>query len=294
MYHSKQNQENTMNLEKFLNNHRKRVNQTLDQCLPPENKEPKQLHEAMRYAVLNGGKRLRPLLVYAVGKAFNLSPDILDIPAASVELIHAFSLVHDDLPAMDDDDLRRGKPTCHKVFGEAIAILAGNALPWLAIEILHKQKTLKSNTILDMISILTQACGSLGLIGGQALDMQLTEKTDITQLENIYSLKTGALFRACIQLGSIAANIQDIEQLKILNEFANNIGLAFQIQDDLLAFKIHHKVDKKITYPTLVGIDQAKTQAQDLYKKAMKDLENMKTDTEILVSLVDYIMQREY
>jgi geranylgeranyl pyrophosphate synthase len=280
-----------MNFETFLENRRTRVDQLLDQHLPPADQEPTTLHTAMRYAVLNGGKRLRPLFIYTVGEIFNAPVEILDIPACAVELIHAFSLIHDDLPAMDDDDFRRGKPSCHKAFDEAIAILAGDALPYLAIEILC---TLPSpEMIVKMIRILTKACGSFGLSGGQALDIHFTkQKTGIIQIENMYALKTGALFRACIQLGAISASLKDQNQLNILDEYAQCIGLAFQIQDDIFDLETENK--KIVTYPMLVGVESSKAKVKELHEKALAMLENIKADTTLLIALTNHVMQRKY
>ena len=219
------------NFEIHLKQHRNRINHALDQYLPQATLAPQRLHEAMRYAVFNGGKRIRPLLVYTIGETFNADLNLLDIPAATIELVHAFSLVHDDLPGMDNDDFRRGKPSCHKAFDEATAILAGDALLVLAFQLLSSNNSANPQTRIDMINVLTTASGSVGMAGGQAIDIENIKLT-IAQLEHMYILKTGALLSASAQLGALAAGAnQGI--LQLLDRYACCLGLAFQIQDDL-------------------------------------------------------------
>jgi geranylgeranyl pyrophosphate synthase len=248
-----------------------RLEHALDQCLPVATTHPSGLHEAMRYAVLDGGKRIRPTLVYAGGMATGAAQARLDIPACAVELIHAYSLVHDDLPAMDDDDLRRGKPSCHRAFGDAHAILAGDALQSLAFQILAQNKSQDTDaaTRLQMIRTLAQASGSRGMAGGQAIDLAATgQQLNIAELEDMHIHKTGALIRASVVLGAMCGNDVDSVQLGRLDHYAKCIGLAFQIRDDILDVEgvtetlgKHTGMDQhreKSTYPAIIGLDAAR------------------------------------
>ncbi|MEP6897134.1 MAG: farnesyl diphosphate synthase, partial [Rhodanobacter sp.] len=212
-----------------------RTEQALSRSLPPADQSPAELHRAMRYAVLGGGKRLRPLLVYAAADAVGECGPQLDAAACAVELIHAYSLVHDDLPAMDDDALRRGRPTCHIVFGEAMAILAGDALQALAFEILADHPAgIDAGTALGMLRVLGRACGAEGMAGGQALDLAATgRKLTLKELEHMHACKTGALIRASVRLGALIAGA-DADVLEALDRYAHAVGLAFQVRDDIL------------------------------------------------------------
>lgn len=260
-----------------LKNRHKRINQVLDRYLPRADQEPKKLHQAMRYSVLGDGKRLRPLLVYAAGEACGANLKQLDIPACAVELVHAYSLIHDDLPAMDNDDFRRGKPSCHKAFNEATAILAGDALFNLALQILATAKNFA------MISTLTEACSSFGMVGGQIIDLEtIGKKLTIKQLDHMHSLKTGALIRASIKMGALTANTIKASQLEILDQYAQCIGLAFQIQDDIL---------DNDGYVAVLGSSQAKTKLQKLYNKAFEYLKAVNADTSMLKFLTSAIFQ---
>ena len=266
---------------------RTRVNEALERYLPTIELEPCRLHQAMRYAVLSGGKRIRPLLVYAVGETFDANLNLLDLPASAIELIHAFSLIHDDLPGMDNDDFRRGNPTCHKAFGEAIAILAGDALLVLAFQLLSSNNFLDSQTRTNMINVVTAASGSLGMAGGQAIDIANTN-LDITQLEQMYILKTGALLSAGAQLGALAAGVnQDI--LQSLDRYACCLGLAFQIQDDLFDLE---EIEHKVTYPALVGVEKAKQRIQKLQQEIAEILGRI-PNSKRLNDFTNYIMQRK-
>jgi geranylgeranyl pyrophosphate synthase len=265
-----------------LKNRQERINQVLDKYLPAPDLEPKRLHQAMRYSVLNGGKRIRPLLVYATGEIFGADLDSLDIPACAIELVHAYSLIHDDLPAMDNDGVRRGKPSCHKAFDEATAILAGDALFNLAFQILAE-----NNLAQTMIPVLAKACSSFGMAGGQAIDLEsIGKQMSLAQLENMHNLKTGALIRASVKLGAIAANCNQ-QQLGILDNYAKCLGLAFQIQDDILdANEIN---DNKVTYVSLLGLEQAKIKLEESHKKAKRYLESLAIDNNLLYFLSDVI-----
>lgn len=243
---------------------RTRVDATLAAVLPDPRNEPSRLHAAMHHAVLDGGKRMRPLLVYATGTAFGCEPATLDHAAAAVELIHAYSLVHDDLPAMDDDALRRGKPTVHVVFGEATAILAGDALQSLAFELLARASQAAPARV-EMLAELATAAGARGMCGGQALDIDATGRTiSIDGLQRMHALKTGALLRASVRLGAIAAGA-DADSRTHLDAFAEALGLAFQVRDDLLDVQGDSATlgktagkdlaQDKATFPSLLGID---------------------------------------
>lgn len=265
--------------------------------------------EAMRHGALLGGKRLRPFLVYSTGQMFGLSLENLDAPAAAVECIHAYSLIHDDLPAMDDDDLRRGQPTCHIKFGEANAILAGDALQTLAFSILAdaEMPDVALRDRLAMISELAKASGVAGMCGGQSLDLEAEGKQiDLQALEQIHRHKTGALIRAAVRLGALAAGEPGRAALPELDRYAAAIGLAFQVQDDILdVVGETEKIGKrqgsdqqlgKSTYPALLGLDSAKLKAWDLYQEALAALESLATqsyNTAPLRALANFIIERD-
>ncbi|WMT15909.1 MULTISPECIES: (2E,6E)-farnesyl diphosphate synthase [Serratia] len=265
--------------------------------------------EAMRHGALLGGKRLRPFLVYATGQMFGLSLENLDAPAAAVECIHAYSLIHDDLPAMDDDDLRRGQPTCHIKFGEANAILAGDALQTLAFSILADadMPDVAVRDRLAMISELAKASGVAGMCGGQSLDLEAEGKQiDLQALEQIHRHKTGALIRAAVRLGALAAGEPGRAALPELDRYAAAIGLAFQVQDDILdVVGETEKIGKrqgsdqqlgKSTYPALLGLDSAKLKAWDLYQEALAALDSLATqsyNTAPLRALANFIIERD-
>lgn len=257
-----------------------------------------QLEKAMTYSVRNGGKRIRPLLVYAAGLTLNGSLDALDAPACAIEFIHAYSLIHDDLPAMDNADLRRGKPSCHKAYNEALAILAGDALQPLAFEVIASHPApLTTEQRLTMIKILSHAAGFKGMAAGQTLDIEGT-----TSLNEMYNLKTGALLVASAQLGAIAANTQNPDILYALKKYAENVGLAFQVQDDLLDFESPENTgkpqgldatNKKNTYPTLIGIEETQKMVQTLFSNALSALNILGEKANILRELAHYLMQRK-
>ncbi len=288
-------------IEQFL----ARLEPALEECLPAANILPCQLHQAMRYAVLGDGKRIRSLLVYSAGHAVGVPPQQLDGPACAVELIHAYSLVHDDLPAMDDDELRRGQPSCHKAFGEATAILAGDALQTLAFRILARDRTLSvaPASRLRMIGILADAAGSRGMAGGQAIDLEAVgRELDLAALESMHIHKTGALIRASVLLGARAAEPLDEQTLQQLDRYAKCIGLAFQIQDDVLdemgdsretgkptgADRALHKP----TYVSLLGVEEARRQAGALHDEALRCLTPLGARAQPLISIADYVVQR--
>jgi farnesyl diphosphate synthase len=283
-----------------------RADAALLHVLPPEDQPPQDLHRAMRYAVLGGGKRLRPLLVYATGAALGGAADALDAPAAAVEIIHAYSLVHDDLPAMDDDAMRRGRPTCHVAFGEATAILAGDALQALAFEVLAADSRLAAApaTLVAMLRTLAGACGSHGMAGGQALDLAAVgRQLDAAELERMHVHKTGALIRASVRLGALAAGCDDPALLAALEHYGHCVGLAFQIRDDILDVegdsvtlgKTAGKdaADAKPTYPAILGMEVSRCQLADFTDSAIAALQPYGERMIELVALARYVAERD-
>jgi len=283
-----------------------RTEAALQRWLPPSSQPPGPLHEAMRYAVLGGGKRIRPLLVYFTGAAVGAVPEALDLPAVAVELVHAYSLVHDDLPAMDNDDLRRGRATCHRVYGDAMAILAGDALQAHAYYVLaHASKgNLTPGQRLAMLDTLAGASGSQGMAGGQALDLDAVGGTlSLAELENMHLHKTGALIRASVRLGALAGVHVGPETYARLDDYALNIGLAFQVQDDILDVEgATETIGKpqgsdlarnKPTYPNLLGLAGARVAAEKLYQNAIHALAALGSDGQHLRAMADYIVRRD-
>ncbi len=289
-----------------LRGYQSRVETALAHWLPAADIQPGHLHQAMRYAVLGDGKRIRPVLVYASGEAFGVDLAALDGPACAVEMIHAYSLIHDDLPVMDDDDLRRGRPTCHKAYDEATAILAGDALQALAFHVLAHDSTIQvdAGQRLRMIDTLALASGSRGMAGGQAIDLaSVGKQLTITELENMHIHKTGALIRSSVDLGALS--LQDIDQyyFEKVSHYAKCIGLAFQIQDDILDIEGNTEIigkpqgsdlaRNKPTYPNLLGLDGAKQAARDMHDEALASLEDFDSKADILRKTADYIVKRE-
>ncbi len=293
-----------MPILELIRHYQSRVESALERWLPEASIQPNRLHEAMRYAVLGDGKRIRPVLVYASGHALGVTPEGLDGPACAVELIHAYSLVHDDLPAMDDDELRRGRPTCHKAFDEATAILAGDALQALAFYILsHDPAKVSAHNRLQMIETLAHAGGSRGMAGGQALDLAAVgRELTLAELENMHIHKTGALIRACVRMGALASENQDPAVLKSLDHFAKCMGLAFQIRDDILDIEGQTDVigkpqgsdiaRSKPTYPSLLGMENAKRAAAELHQEAKRSLEGSGEGADPLSWIADYMIER--
>jgi geranylgeranyl pyrophosphate synthase len=291
-------------LKEFIESCSRRLKEFYPQYL--QNIPSLDLKTAMEYSLLNGGKHLRPLLIYAAGSVFNAAPENLDVPAAAVELIHTYSLIHDDLPCMDNADLRRGKPTSHKMYGEGIAVLTGDALHTLAMQIMaHHPATLKPERRLQMINVLTASCGPYGMAAGQALDITMMNdaalSTDLVM--DIYRLKTGALFSACIELGRLASKDNDEVNQRALKEFGDCIGLAFQIQDDILDVEASTEElgkpqgidvkNKKDTYPHLVGLNVAKEKVEALYEQAFSAINYLGHQAQILRELATYMLQRK-
>ncbi|WP_329742787.1 farnesyl diphosphate synthase [Dyella sp. A6] len=279
-----------------------RADQALERVLPAEDRSPPELHRAMRYAVLGGGKRLRPLLVYAAGHALDHDGPALDTAACAVELIHAYSLVHDDLPAMDDDDMRRGRPTCHIVFGEAMAILAGDALQALAFELLAEVPVDAGRTT-TMLRTLGAACGAEGMAGGQALDLAAVGRTlSLAELEHMHACKTGALIRAAVRLGALASNA-DPATLATLDRYADAVGLAFQVRDDILDVEGASEVIGKTagkdaaadkpTFPSIIGLDASRRRLAELVEQAHAALASFGEPASLLLELAHYAAQRQ-
>jgi geranylgeranyl pyrophosphate synthase len=287
-----------------LDLYRERVRAALDARLPPASREPTRLHEAMRYAVLGGGKRVRATLVYAAGETVEAPAPRLDPPACAVELVHAYSLVHDDLPAMDDDDLRRGRPTCHRAFDEATALLAGDALQTLAFECLATPSPgLPTDQRLAMVQTLAQASGSLGMAGGQAQDLAAVGHVlDLAGLERMHRLKTGALIRASVRLGALTGEDLATRALEDLDGYARCIGLAFQIQDDILDVEGETEAigktrgsdaaRNKPTFPSLLGLEESKRRARDLHAEALEHLDGFGPSADTLRWISAFIVSR--
>ncbi|MFU6376549.1 (2E,6E)-farnesyl diphosphate synthase [Metapseudomonas otitidis] len=282
-----------------------RVDAALETLFDAPSNELDRLYQAMRYSVTNGGKRVRPLLVYAACEALGGNLDQADGAACAVELIHAYSLVHDDLPAMDDDDLRRGKPTTHKAFDEACAILAGDGLQALAFEVLadRRRNPQDSDTRLTMITALARASGPAGMVGGQAIDLgSVGIRLDQAALETMHRHKTGALIEASVRLGALASGRADDTLLRALQVYARAVGLAFQVQDDILDVESDtatlgktqgkDQAADKPTYPALLGLDAAKDYALELRDQALHALRPLGEAAEPLRALARYIVER--
>lgn len=281
-----------------------RLTAALDQWLPPANQHPGRLHEAMRYAA-DGGKRLRPLLIYATGEVLGLAPRTLDPAAVAIELVHAYSLVHDDLPAMDDDDLRRGQPTCHRKFDEATAILTGDALQTLAFQVLARDAAAGIEPLqrLKMIEVLAEASGSRGMAGGQQIDLEATGKTlSVAELEAMHIHKTGALIRGGVLMTCYAKSPLESSQLEAIDRYGKALGLAFQIQDDILDVEGETGVTgknigkdhgrNKPTYPSVMGMSSAKLRAEDLFEQARGAVNVFGERAAPLLWLADHIQGR--
>ena len=280
-----------------------RIGAKLDDLLPHTEIAPQRLHEAMRYSVMNGGKRIRPLLVYASGECLGVRIEHLDPPAMAIELIHAFSLVHDDLPAMDDDDLRRGQPTVHRRFDEATAILAADALQPLAFQVLADAQGVSPDKLVRLVQLVTKACGSLGMTGGQSIDLSSEgQRLHEAQLEQMYALKTGALIEASVMSASCLADELPADREDALMRFSRNIGIAFQIRDDILDVQGETDVigkqagaDQRLakaTYPSLFGVEAAIERCDMLLQAGTLQLETFGADAEPLRWLARYIVDR--
>lgn len=282
-----------------------RAERVLKLRLPSERIEPRILHSAMRYSVLGGGKRMRPLLVYAAGLALGARLSRLDAPACAVEIIHAYSLIHDDLPSMDNDELRRGKPTCHIAFGEATAILAGDALQALAFSVLAAARLASNRRKVRMLQRLADACGPAGMAGGQAIDLAAVGKPlGEADLDQMHGFKTGALIVASVLLGADVAGVTDSSVLRTLESYGRDFGLAFQIHDDILDVEGDtatlgkpqgsDAARGKPTYPAAIGLQASKLRCQQLKERALAAVEPLGPPAELLRQLAHYAIARAY
>ncbi|QWD63726.1 polyprenyl synthetase family protein [Polynucleobacter sp. MWH-UH2A] len=291
--------------QEWLSTRSERVESVLERLLDSPQTIPHRLHEAMRYAAQGGGKRIRPLLVYAAGQlgdaVSSQKTEMLDAAAVAVECIHAYSLVHDDMPCMDDDDLRRGRPTVHKAFDEATALLVGDALQTRAFEVLANTSG-DANQRLRMIACLAAASGSRGMAGGQAIDLEsVGKKLDVAGLKQMHAMKTGALLSCAVELGGIVANL-NADQLAQLSQYSKALGLAFQIVDDVLDATADSQTlgktagkdaaANKPTYVTLMGLDYAQQQAKELQEIAMSSLDGFGNQAQALKDLALLVVNR--
>jgi geranylgeranyl pyrophosphate synthase len=293
--------------EGLLNDWRDRMERALDARLPSSDEVPTRLHEAMRYSVLGGGKRIRSALVFATALTVGLTEDEVEAVACAIELVHAYSLVHDDLPAMDDDDLRRGRPTCHKAFDEATAILVGDALQPLAFQLLARDPSLPSSPVirLRLIDLLAEASGTFGMAGGQAIDLAASGRMlDISQVEDMHARKTGAIIRASVLMAANCAHDLDRRLYAALDQYATAIGLAFQIQDDLLDITSDvATMGKPVradseraqpTHPAMIGIAASQERMHRLHRQALDALTGFGDKAEPLRALAQWLLSRRH
>ena len=286
--------------EGWLQPYEERINSALESSLPEDKTI---LTQAIRYSVLSGGKRLRPLLVHLSSELGSALPEAKDTVSCSVELIHCYSLIHDDLPAMDDDSLRRGKPTCHKKFGEAIAILAGDALQPLAYTLITGSNQIEEKIQVKLVSTLSKACGWDGMVEGQILDISHHDYLSLEDLDSMHMKKTGILIIACLEMGGMISNLPETE-IKLLKQFGKKVGLAFQIRDDIIDLESPSEVSgksqgsdlvkEKITYPSLIGMKASKERAIELSEEAKEFAKKLSGDSNKLLKLCDFIVQRDY
>jgi geranylgeranyl diphosphate synthase type II len=280
------------------------IDHVLENWVPAESSDPESIHRAMRYSLFAGGKRIRPILAVAAARAISDSPDGIENAAATLELIHTYSLIHDDLPALDNDDLRRGRPTCHKVFGEAMAILAGDSLLTLAFEVLSRLPQIDAERKIRLVEELARASGTVGgMIGGQVNDIEGEKKTPTAfLLESIHRAKTGALLRASLRMGAIYAGATAAE-LAALSEFGEHVGLAFQIIDDVLDVEESSEklgktagkdaAQQKITFPAVYGLERSRHMAEEERLAAHTALHAFDDRADRLRQIADFIVQRK-
>ncbi len=292
----------TVTVEDLLDHYADRVNQQLNDRIPQDTVSPKTLHQAMRYSVLGGGKRIRPALVYATGEALNTDLTSLDCAACAVELMHCYSLIHDDLPAMDNDDLRRGRPTCHKAYDEATAILAGDAMQAHAFTMLANDAASYEKRV-HMIQQLAKSSGSLGMAGGQAIDLaSVNKQLNEAQIKTMHTLKTAALIQASVLMAVIASDRNNPEIFAHFAHFSEKVGLAFQIRDDILDIQGDTETlgkpqgsdaaQNKPTYPSIVGVEQAENTANNLLQEALSEISHLDDKAENLRAISKYMVTR--
>jgi len=277
-----------------------RINSALESLLPNDDSV---LSKAIRYSVLNGGKRLRPLLVYLSSELGDSTPEAQDSVSCAVELIHCYSLIHDDLPSMDDDSLRRGMPTCHKKFGEAVAILAGDAIQPLAYYSLTKSKEIEDKHKVSLVSMLAEACGQNGMVEGQILDISENKSLSIEDLDYMHSKKTGSLIKTCLEMGGLISHLPE-EEINLLSKYGEKVGLAFQIRDDIIDLQSPTEISgktqgadilqQKITYPNLIGIECSKKMTIELCEEAQETVRKLSGDSTKLIELSDFVCSRNY
>jgi len=280
------------------------VDEKLGELVPLEKIEPKRLHEAIRWSVFAGGKRFRPALCLAVGGAFNVEREKLLHAAAAIEMIHTYSLIHDDLPAMDDDDLRRGRETCHRKFDEATAVLAGDVLQTLAFQTIAEDENLSAEIRVRLISEIARAAGTpFGMVAGQQLDLEAEGKNiSIENLEKIHHRKTSAIILFSARAGAIVFEASE-KELKTVSNYASQLGLLFQITDDLLDVTQTTEIlgktagkdvkAEKATYPAFYGLEEARKLAENVHSQACLDLEKLNKDTSLLCEIADFILKRK-
>lgn len=294
-----------MNLKQYLSSRIQLIEAYLEDNMPPETLYPQKIHEAMRYSVFAGGKRLRPVLAIAACEAVGGKVETVLPTACALELIHTYSLIHDDLPAMDDDDYRRGRLTSHRVYGEAIAILAGDGLLTLAFNFMANNNDLgiDAKKILNVIKEISEAAGTIGMIGGQVVDIDSENKqVSFETLKYIHNHKTGALFKATLRAGGILAGAGD-KELSALTDYAQNFGLAFQITDDILDVEGDSNLlgkpvgsdekNNKVTYPSLFGLEKSRDMAQQCVDAACENIKIFGENGRYLRDIVTYLLERK-
>ena len=292
-----------MDINTYLSESKKLVDECLDRLLPLESEAPSTIHRAMRYSVFAGGKRVRPILVLASGESLDGNREVLLHIGAGIEMMHTYSLIHDDLPALDNDDLRRGRPTCHKVFGDAMAILAGDSLMTRCYQVLADLPGIEDSARIAIIREIAAATGTIkGMVGGQVVDLESEGKTvDSDVLEYIHQSKTGAVLTACVRCGAIAAGAEPPE-LHALTEFGNKIGLVFQIVDDILDITASSEVlgktagkdvkAKKVTYPAFYGVEASRQKARELVSSALQDIRDFDAGADALRNIARFVISR--
>ena len=286
--------------DNWITPYQKRINSALESLLPNDDSI---LSKAIRYSVLNGGKRLRPLLVYLSSELGNPCLEAQDSVGCAVELIHCYSLIHDDLPSMDDDSLRRGMPTCHKEFGEAVAILAGDAIQPMAYYSLTKSKEIEDEHKVKLVSMLTRACGQDGMVEGQILDISENKSLSIEELDYMHSMKTGSLIKTCLKMGGLISDLPT-EEISILSKYGEKVGLAFQIRDDIIDLQSPSEISgktqgadvlqQKITYPNLIGMEGSKKRTLELCEEAEEIVRKLSGDSDKLIKLSNFISNRNH